>query len=80
MIEESGTACGLDWRDDDRSFFKFLLWINSFLAVIAALALWSTFTHRDDKGTADVGEEEEEWFTEKQLNWVYAFTLISIHC
>ena len=68
MIEESGTACGLDWRDDDRSFFKFLLWINSFLAVIAALALWSTFTH--DKDAVEVGEGENEWFTEKQLNWV----------
>ena len=75
MIEESGTACGLDWRDEDRSFFKAMLLINSFLAVIAALSLWATFTH--DEATAGVKETEEEWFTDKQLNWVFLnhFTL-----
>ena len=68
VIEASGTACGLDWRDNDTSFFKMLLWVNSLFAIIAVFAMWAAFSH--DVPTAESGKKEEEWFTDKSLNWV----------
>lgn len=76
MIEESGTACGLDWRDDDSSFFKALLWINLFLTVIAMVALRAAFSQGG--AITEAGQQEEEWFTEKQLNWVCT-AVIKLH-